>query len=270
MTQWSICNNEREHKSCKPVHQRKAQHRTCSLQRATWSQHLVQHRIFSGAHVSLHFCDTTFLTRALMKMHFRDTTFYDKITHVSLHKLVLNDQAMWTLALPRFTRTWQRRHRRSTDMVKAMLGHNDYVLLNLWIFRTSSHSDWQLGGNWERFIGQQWMKSPLLQGASLQLWQSMTCQEGGCQLALSMCHHFGLPPHSWRLLRMWPMRSYFCWSTCALAWAISIWPQDTQDQWDTTHAMDETRTTRMVLLEPAQQIVKTSSRLTWEEQVVIK
>ena len=151
---------------------------------------------------------------------------------------------MWTLALPRSTKTWQRRHRRSTDIKKTMLGHNDYVLLNLWIFNKSSHSDWQLGGNWVA-IGQQWMKSPLLQGAALQLWQSVTFQEGGCQLALSMCHQFGLPPHSWWLLRMRPMHSYFCWSTCALAWTISIWPQDTQDERDKTHTMDKTRTTRM-------------------------
>ena len=81
------------------------------------------------------------------------------------------------------------------------LNHNDYVLLNLRMFRESSHSDWQLGGN-RVPIPQQRMKSALLQGASLQLWQSEIFQEGGCQLALSMCHQFGLPPHSRQRLRM--------------------------------------------------------------------
>ena len=85
--------------------------------------------------------------------------------------------------------------RATIEKSEMKLGHNDYVLLNLWIFRESSHSDWQLGGNCVA-IGQQWMKSPLLQGAALQLWQSVTFQEGGCPLALSMCHQFGLPPHS--------------------------------------------------------------------------
>ncbi len=49
----------------------------------TWLREC-QHRIFSGAHVSLHFCDATFLTRALMKMHFRDTTFSACTGHKSL------------------------------------------------------------------------------------------------------------------------------------------------------------------------------------------
>ena len=95
----------------------------------------------------------------------------------------LHRSALSTLCLP-------------TSFARNASCHNDYGLLNVWVFRTSSHSDRQLDGNRERFIGQQWVKSPLLRGASLQLWQSRTCQEGGCQLALSMCHHFGLPSHS--------------------------------------------------------------------------
>ena len=37
--------------------------------------------------------------------------------------------------------------RATIEKSEMKLGHNDYVLLNLWIFRTSSRSDWQLGGN---------------------------------------------------------------------------------------------------------------------------
>ena len=73
------------------------------------------------------------------------------------------------------------------------LNHNDYVLLNLWMFRESSHSDWQLGGN-RVPIRQQWMKSALLQGASLQLCKVRFSKKGDAnrhfQCATNLgCHH---------------------------------------------------------------------------------